>query len=124
MTPIFHITSRAEYDAAVKSGSYTPKRFEQDGFIHCSYMSQIVGVADVLFRGETDLLLLEIDRDRVGAEVVDEDLSGGDDLYPHIYGALPITAVVSVHAFPSKEDGTFDLPSTVNGKRRIYPMPN
>jgi uncharacterized protein (DUF952 family) len=111
--PIFHIAIQAEYEPSRSSGEYVPSRFEHDGFIHCSYADQLLPVADHLFQGRSDLVLLEIDRNKVDAEVIDENLEGGSELYPHIYGQLPTSAIVKVHEFPSKKDGTFELPTTV-----------
>lgn len=113
MTPIFHITSRAEADNARRTGTYVAAAFDRDGFIHCSYARQLTRVADANFRGWSDLVLLEIARDRVGCEVIDENLEGGLDLFPHIYGPLPMSAVTAVVAFPCRPDGTFELPDDV-----------
>lgn len=113
MTPIFHITSRAEAEHARRAGAYVAAAFQRDGFIHCSYARQLTRVADANFPGRSDLVLLEIDRDRVGCEVIDENLEGGSDLFPHIYGPLPMSAVTAIIDFPSRPDGTFELPAGV-----------
>ena len=113
MTPIFHITSRAEADEARRAGTYVAASFHRDGFIHCSYALQLARVADANFLGRSDLVLLEIDRDRVGCAVVDENLEGGSDLFPHVYGPLPMSAVTAIINFPCRPDGTFELPSDV-----------
>jgi len=113
MTPIFHITSRAEAHEARRSGAYVAAGFDRDGFIHCSYARQLTRVANANFHGRSDLVLLEIDRGRVGCEVIDENLEGGFDLFPHIYGPLPMSAVTSVVDFPCGPDGTFELPADV-----------
>lgn len=113
MTRLFHITTAREADAARLSGAYTPAAFPSEGFIHCSYAAQVVATANRLFRGRDDLVLLEIDRDALTCPVVDENLEGGRELYPHIYGTLPMTAVRAVHAFPCGRDGGFALPATL-----------
>ncbi len=113
MTPIFHITTRAEAEEARRTGTYVPAAFDRDGFIHCSYARQLTRVADANFRGRYGLVLLEINRDRVGCEVVDENLEGGTDLFPHIYGPLPMSAVTAIVDFPCRPDGTFELPADV-----------
>jgi uncharacterized protein (DUF952 family) len=113
MTPIFHITSRAEAEEARRTGVYVPAGFHRDGFIHCSYARQLTRVANANFHGRSDLVLLEINRDRVGCEVFDENLEGGSDLFPHIYGTLPMSAVTAIVDFPCRPDGTFDLPTAL-----------
>jgi len=110
---IFHITTNSEWASAKSAGEYVPRDYEDDGFIHCSYAHQLVSVANSMFHGDSGLVLLEIDRASVGSEVVDENLSGGSELFPHIYGKLPVNAVIRIHNFSSKEDGAFELPASM-----------
>jgi len=111
---IFHITTSSEWATAKSAGEYAPRDYEGDGFIHCSYAHQLISVANSMFHGQSGLVLLEIDRAAVGSEVVDENLSGGSELFPHIYGRLQPVAVIRIHNFPSKEDGAFELPASVS----------
>jgi uncharacterized protein (DUF952 family) len=104
---LFHITSQSEWAAAQARGEYRPQGFARDGFVHCSYANQVTGVANRLFRGRRDLVLLEIDPASLACRVVDENLEGGADLFPHIYGPVPAAAVVAVHEFPCADDGSF-----------------
>jgi uncharacterized protein (DUF952 family) len=110
MNTIYHITSSDEVATAAQTGSYVPGAFADEGFIHCSYAHQIRSVANRRFIGRSDLALLEIDRSRLSCDVLDENLEGGTDLFPHIYGRLPMAAVVRVHPFPCSADGRFELP--------------
>jgi uncharacterized protein (DUF952 family) len=93
---IFHITSRAEWEAAMPTGEYRPAAFAREGFIHCSYDQQVDATLHRHFSGRSGLVVLEIDRGRLPSPVVDENLSGGAELFPHVYGPLPISAVVGV----------------------------
>ncbi len=68
------------------------------GFIHLSTDEQWPRVR-VAFYGDVDgeLVLLEIDDDRLAESLVWEvGEPGQQELFPHLYGALPIAAVVSV----------------------------
>jgi uncharacterized protein (DUF952 family) len=96
---MFHITSREEWDAAVPAGEYLPSAFADEGFIHCSYGRQVEATAARHFAGRTGLVLLEINREALRVRVVDENLNGGGEVYPHIYGPLPVSAVVAIHTF-------------------------
>ena len=111
---LFHITSERELRLAETDGEYRPSAFAREGFIHCSYASQVEGVANRIFRGVTGLVLLEIDAGRLTAKVVEENLEGGSEQFPHIYGPLPLSAVARTHAFPCRDDGRFDLPAGVS----------
>src|SRR5689334_6855974 len=68
------------------------------GFIHCSFADQVQTIADLVYRGRRDVLLLEIDASRLHAPVKVEGVDGGD-AYPHIYGPLNRDAVVAVTRF-------------------------
>lgn len=111
--PLFHIVRADSYEAARATGEYLPEGYERDGFIHCSYREQVVGVADHLYRGQEGLVLLEIRREALDSEVVDENLEGGEMLFPHIYGPLPASAVTAIHPFQARPDGTFELPASI-----------
>jgi uncharacterized protein (DUF952 family) len=113
MKPIYHITTAAEARNAAKSGEYAPEGFAAEGFIHGSYARQVCAVANTRFKGRQDLVLLEIDPTRLPCTVIDENLEGGTELFPHIYGRLPMSAVVGIHEFPCDATGRFDLPSMV-----------
>lgn len=113
MKPMYHITSQAEAEVAARSGEYAPQGFDTEGFIHCSYAHQLTRVAAAHFRGRHDMILFEIDRSSLPCDVVDENLDGGTDLFPHIYGHLPMASVVRTHVFPCSADGSFELPSSL-----------
>jgi uncharacterized protein (DUF952 family) len=98
--PLYHITTAGEAEAAQESGIYAPTSFGVDGFIHCSYRQQLGGVAARWFQGRHGLVVLEIDRGKLPCAVVDENLQGGAELFPHVYGRLPLAAVIAVHPFP------------------------
>jgi uncharacterized protein (DUF952 family) len=80
--------------------------------VHCSFADQVERVAGYLYGDErAELLVLEVDTDRVAADVRVENLDGGDELFPHIYGPVPLDAVVAVRRLtwrgPStRSDGT------------------
>ena len=82
-----------------------------DGFVHCSTEDQVVNVADTRFRGQKGLVLLCIDTDKVTAEIRYENLEGGQELFPHIYGEINTDAVVQVAEFKPNINGHFALPA-------------
>ncbi|MEP6636988.1 MAG: DUF952 domain-containing protein [Acidobacteriota bacterium] len=110
MATIFHITSADAWKESQAKGSYRPAAFNDEGFIHCSMSSQVIQVANLRFRGQTGLVLLSIDTARVHPKILFENLEGGEQLFPHIYGELNIDAVVNVSQFVPGADGSFTLP--------------
>lgn len=113
---LYHITTRSEAEAAAAAGTYRPRAFDAEGFVHCSHAHQVARVANRRFRGQPDLVLLEIDAAAVGAPVVEENLEGGSELFPHVYGPLPMASVVAVHELPCGEDGRFAPPPGAGGR--------
>jgi uncharacterized protein (DUF952 family) len=109
LTTIFHITSAEEVRQAEASGTYAPEAFDSEGFIHCSYGHQLAAVANRRFAGRSGLVLLEIDRNRLTCAVIDENLEGGTEQFPHVYGRLPMIAVVEIHELLPSAEGRFEL---------------
>lgn len=114
MAIIFHITTRNLRERAAEQGTYRPEAFPVDGFIHCSTRDQVIQVANIRFRGQSGLVLLMIDTDKVKPEIIYENLEGGQQLFPHIYGGLNVDAVVEVVEFEPGADGYFSLPEDEN----------
>lgn len=108
---IFHITRREAWDKAEAEGAYRSESFPTEGFIHCSTSDQVVQVANIRFRGQGGLVLLGIDTERVLANICYENLEGGEQMFPHIYGEINIDAVMRVWEFEPGGDGYFSLPS-------------
>lgn len=70
-------------------------------------------IANTRFKGRSGLVLLWIDAGKVSAEVRYENLVGGEDLFPHIYGALETGAVIEVTEVDPWPDGGFVPPEGV-----------
>lgn len=110
ITMIFHITSATDWQAAQAADQYTASSLKSVGFIHCSEQDQVLEVANRLFLQAPDLLLLEILPEALGAEVRYENLEGGVEQYPHVYGPIPLSAVQRVWSLSRATDGDFILP--------------
>ena len=95
---IYHVTTLKEWEAAKIKNEYKPVNFEQDGFIHCSVEKQIPGVLDRFYKGQTGLVKLKIEKEKVQRPVLFELALDLDELFPHIYGALNLDSVVEVTA--------------------------
>ena len=107
---IYHIVPKSNWSS--KNKEYRGDTLDTQGFIHCSTKDQVVEVADYLFKGRTDLLLLVIDEDKIKSPIKYED-AGNGKLYPHIYGPLNADAVLATLEFKPKDDGSFALPTSL-----------
>jgi uncharacterized protein (DUF952 family) len=98
---IFHL---AEPEAwAASDEAYRPPSIETEGFVHCSTRDQLLGVATAFYPGRDDLVLLTIDTGLLDeATLVYEDLYDHGDVFPHVYGPLPTSAVVSAEPYPGR----------------------
>ncbi len=107
MTLLFHILDQSRWDDARATGVYEPDSLTSEGFIHLSTADQVLGTANRLYAGRTDLVVLAIDADAVTGEIRFEDLYDHGGEFPHLYGPLATTAVH--HAVPLEpgQEGTF-----------------
>jgi uncharacterized protein (DUF952 family) len=113
---LYHLALEDEWDEAVRKGgpyrrSTLGRSVGEVGFIHCSLPEQVQGVADQAYGGRRRVVLLTIDRSRLADEVRMENLDGGDELFPHLYGELPLDAVVQVDPVPVGDDGRLAVAS-------------
>ncbi|MQW75502.1 DUF952 domain-containing protein [Nocardioides sp. dk4132] len=101
---IFHVATRADWEAAQASGAYTTSTrgvsLEQQGYLHAARAEQWEAVRATYYADVTEpLVLLEIDTDLLDVPVVEEPpTSGATETFPHVYGALSPAAVVAVRA--------------------------
>ena len=114
---IFHITSRTNWDEAQKRGDYRAESLTTEGFIHCSTLAQVLPVANNFYKGQSGLMLLEIEPTLLSAKLKWEPPSGGapppgvpvGDQFPHIYGPINLDAVVRVVELITNSAGAFEL---------------
>jgi uncharacterized protein (DUF952 family)/Tfp pilus assembly protein PilF len=120
MSIIYHLTSAADWAQAQAAGQHTPPSLASEGFIHCSTAAQVVKVANKYYRAVPDCLLLWVETDKLTAEVKWEAPAHPDpnnppetapnELFPHIYGALNLTAVIHTSTLPKDAEGFFTQP--------------
>ena len=108
---ILHIAPRSLWEQGKDSEVYQGDTLESEGFIHCSKANQVVAVANTLFLGRTDLVLLLIQTSRVVSPIKYE--GAASEVFPHIYGPLNRDAVIAVYDFLPNEHGEFQLPEEV-----------
>ena len=109
MAKILHLISVDDWNAAQASGEWRPPSLAEEGFIHCSRdEEQLLGVAQRLYAGRADLLVLEVETEGLAHPVVSEPSRSGE-LYPHIYGPLDLAAVGRVFRLVPNEETGFSI---------------
>jgi len=106
---IYHIAKNDEWSACINKGQYTPADYDKDGYIHCSDDRQIKRVANWLFKGQKDLVLLKIDPTKLKARTIYESSQGTDEKFPHIYGPVNLDAVIKIIQLTCDSNGEFKI---------------
>lgn len=70
-----------------------------DGYVHMSTAGQLDETIAKHFAGQTGLVIAEIDLAALG-DAIRWEPSRGDALFPHLYAALPMSAIRSVRTTP------------------------
>lgn len=107
---IYHLARKSAWDAAQAAGLYegTPED-RADGFMHFSTAAQVAESAAKHRKGEPDLILVGADPAALGAALKWE-ISRGGQLFPHLYAALPLSAVKRADPLPLGPDGLHVFP--------------
>jgi uncharacterized protein (DUF952 family) len=109
---LVHLCPNEDWFAAQDLGELRPESLTSAGFVHLSTPEQVHLPANRLYRGRPDLVLLHIDptllnsavRWELGVVTDPESM-----LFPHLYGALPVEAVIAVTSYSPGADGTFPV---------------
>jgi glutathione S-transferase len=98
---LYHLALREEWQQACREGIYRRSTrglsLEQVGFIHASNADQVAATFERFYADAAAVLLLTIDPlrlSRAGVEVRREPAPQSGELFPHLYGPLPLEAVV------------------------------
>lgn len=105
---LVHLCAADAWSDARRGGELTPD--PDVGFVHLSTLEQVHLPANRLYRGRHDLRLLHVDIGRLESPLrwepgVETDPEGMK--FPHLYGPLPVRAVVDVVAYLPGIDGAF-----------------
>jgi uncharacterized protein (DUF952 family) len=110
---LFHAALPEDWERAQAAGAYTTstrgRTLDDVGFIHCSYRHQVEPIVNRFYSDVRELVLLEVDADQLNVPVVDENLEGRPELFPHVYGPIPLYAVTRAVVWRSDADGRYRL---------------
>jgi uncharacterized protein (DUF952 family) len=110
VTTVYKICQSASWRGAEQTGIFHGSDADaRDGFIHFSTAAQLAGTAEKYFAGQNDLLLVAVDADALGSALKWE-LSRGGDLFPHLYAALSLEAVLWTQPLADEVDGRRAVP--------------
>ncbi|MCB0968746.1 MAG: DUF952 domain-containing protein [Ilumatobacter sp.] len=106
--PIYHLALPADWASAVSGDPYPWSTrgvtFEQEGFVHCSFTHQMVGVANRFYGDLDELVVLHVDRAAFdGAFRLEPPADGVDEHFPHLYRPITTNAVTATTSW--RRDG-------------------
>ncbi|MFF7972143.1 DUF952 domain-containing protein [Streptomyces sp. NPDC007905] len=100
---IVHITERSLWEAAREAGTYEVstrgRTLQEEGFVHFSTRGQLPRIAAFLYgdyEGPDELVVLVVDPARLAVPVKYEAMPPNGEEFPHVYGPVPVDAVVDV----------------------------
>jgi uncharacterized protein (DUF952 family) len=113
---ILHLALAGDWAAARERGVYEMSTrgvtLAEQGYVHASTAAQVGGVAAAFYADAGPLVLLVLDADALeaaGSPVRWEVPDGADTAFPHVYGPVPLAAVVAEVAV-ALHDGRLELP--------------
>ena len=110
MPLIYKICPAALWRQAEAGGAFRGSPVDlADGYIHFSTAAQAKETAAKHFAGQSDLVLVAIDSEKLGHSLKWEP-SRGSDLFPHLYALLDVKLVASVASLPLGADGKHVFP--------------
>jgi uncharacterized protein (DUF952 family) len=112
VTPIvYKLVPAALWRASEAAGAFAGSPVDaRDGFIHFSTAQQVRETARRHFAGVADLLVVAVSAERLDLRW---EPSRGGDRFPHLYGPLPLTAVLWTAALPLGADGAHVFPPSL-----------
>lgn len=110
MTTIYKICTAAEWARAQSDGKYAGSAVDfADGYIHFSTAGQVAATAARHFNGMAGLVLVAVRANDLGSALKWETARDGA-LFPHLYGTLPLNAVVWAKPLQLDDDGRHMIP--------------
>ncbi|CAH0995565.1 hypothetical protein EMA8858_01688 [Emticicia aquatica] len=95
MATIYHITSKEWWQKWNELDYYESPTFHQETFIHLSTSTQVAGVLERYYAGQSNLLKLHINTEMLTAELKYEKATN-DELFPHLFGSLNKSAIEKI----------------------------
>lgn len=109
---IFKIVRSSDWFATERDGRFEGSAQDaQDGYIHFSTATQLAETLARHYAAMDDLLLLAVDEAELGPSLRWEVSQSRGERFPHLYGALNVTAVKWKHQLARDAQGRHIIPS-------------
>jgi uncharacterized protein (DUF952 family) len=109
---IYKIALTDDWAAAEAAGTFDGSSHDkQDGFIHFSTAPQLAETLRLYYAGAENVLLVAVDDAQLGNALKWEHAPSRGEDFPHLYGVLPLSAVLWAEPLARGADGLFVLPA-------------
>ena len=113
-TIIYRVLPEEEWQKVESAGAFAGSALDvRDGFIHFSTLAQLAETLALHYRAQPGLVLLSVRTAELDPVKLRWEPARNGALFPHLYGALPVSAVVRVDPLPLGADGVHVLPGTL-----------
>lgn len=109
---LYHLTLAADWRQAKRQGFYSWSTrgltLEQVGFVHASWLHQVAATYQRFFADAAEVVLLALDPGAIaaaGVPIRQEPAPDTGELFPHLYGSLPLGAVRLADPYPGDASG-------------------
>jgi uncharacterized protein (DUF952 family) len=110
VSTIYKICPTSAWREAEQRGVYPGSADDRrDGFIHFSTAAQVGETLRKHFAGQTGLLLIAVEADKLG-EALKWEPSRGGALFPHLYGEIDPAMASAIYDLRARADGSHDIP--------------
>lgn len=107
---VYKILTAEVWSAATRGDSVPSMPIDvSDGFLHLSTAAQLAETLALHFKGQSGLTVLAIRTADIATALRWEPSRGGE-LFPHVYGDVPTSAVATEMSIDVAADGSCDLP--------------
>ena len=111
MGKVFKVCEEDDWESTKNEDLFLGSKADRrDGFIHFSTSEQLEETLEKYFKSKSPLYLLEVKTDEL--ELVWE-ISRNNQLFPHLYGPLPLNMVSQVYRISADDEGKHIIPKQV-----------
>ena len=104
---LFTLITKPEWKTYSTSGSFEPASLIEKGYIQCYTGKQVEQAANSFFEDEHELFLIVIDPLRIQVPIKNE--KSGEEIYPNLYGAFSIDAIIDRILIKRGKKGSFSV---------------
>jgi uncharacterized protein (DUF952 family) len=110
MSLLYKVLTEVEWEVAQRTGVIETALDAQDGYVHLSSAHQLPLTLARYFDGHETVVLLAVDRSRLGESLVFESSPPRPGAFPHVYGSLRAADVIQQWILTRQ---AFELPEQV-----------